>query len=272
MIDKLTKEQEEKIPQYLNKWLDIGYRTETIDRTKASDFVSFLYSDILGMKVPSQLVFLDSPMACNLAINLLKKGTSQLDSQLGSQLYSQLDSQLSSQLGSQLRSQLYSQLYSQLGSQLDSQLDSQLSSQLYSQLSSQLDSQKLDYYSSYLSNIYLYYYWFYTYDYILNELFPNKVDKFKKFTRFMEGLKHIHHIYIFDDIVFLSDFPKAIHKTSEGKLSNRYGKALEYRDSYGIYMIDGKEAKAKNLANNELNRLMYPELDHSGEFIVIPSL
>jgi hypothetical protein len=37
-------------------------------------------------------------------------------------------------------------------------------------------------------------------------------------------------------------------------------------------MIDGKEAKAKNLANNELNRLMYPELDHSGEFIVIASL
>jgi hypothetical protein len=88
----------------------------------------------------------------------------------------------------------------------------------------------------------------------------------------MEGLKEIHFIYIFDDIVFISDFPKFIHKTKDGRLHNKYSKALEYRDSYGIYMIDGKQAKTKEIANSHFNRTLYPDFDYSGDSIVIPYL
>ena len=156
MINKLTAEQIAKIPGYFEKWRKIGHEYTVIDREKAIKLLKkYLgYADIK----PKYFFFFDSPMVCELAINIMKKFTTnklgsqldsqlyrQLSSQLYSQLYSQLDRQLSSQLDSQLdrqlSSQLSSQLRSQLSIQLSSQLYSQLDIQLYSQLSSQLDIQ-----------------------------------------------------------------------------------------------------------------------------------
>jgi hypothetical protein len=93
MISKLTPEQESKIPEYLNYWLSIGLRTETIDRKKAKEAVDFLYTNILKMDKPKQYTFLDSPMACQLFLN----GSNQLGNQLRNQLGNQLGNQLRNQ-------------------------------------------------------------------------------------------------------------------------------------------------------------------------------
>jgi hypothetical protein len=137
-ISKLTKEQESKIPEYIQKWVDLA--SQPIDRAK-----SLVLAKEIWQKEKPLIFFTESvENTLNLIIFILKENkikASQLHSQLHSQLYSQLYSQLHSQLYSQLHSQLYSQLHSQLHSQLDSQLDSQLYSQLHSQLYSQLHSQ-----------------------------------------------------------------------------------------------------------------------------------
>jgi len=264
MIKELTKKQEELVPVYLKKWLDVGYRTETIDQEKCKKAIDFLYADILSMEKPKYYVFLDSPMACQLAMNLIKGSSidvnqlrSQLDSQLDSQLYNQLGSQLDSQLDnqlynqlrsqleSQLGSQLYNQLRSQLGSQLYNQLRSQLGSQLYNQLYNQLDSQlysqKLTYFYSSGGNWWPRYYWLWSYDFILNELFPEKTKQpeFLKFNKYMEGIKQYHQIYLCKEIVFTSDFPKEINLNSENRLHSDIGAALEYRDGYSIHALNG---------------------------------
>jgi hypothetical protein len=137
MITKLTPEQEQLIPVYLQKCLDVGYRTKPLDKTKAEKAIEFMYK-LMGKPTP-QIIYAKSPMA-GLMVAALRT-ESQLGSQLESQLGSQLESQLRSQLWSQLGSQLESQLRSQLRSQLESQLWSQLESQLWSQLESQLWSQ-----------------------------------------------------------------------------------------------------------------------------------
>jgi hypothetical protein len=226
MITKLTETQEKQIPVYLKKWLDVGYRTKTIDRDKAKIAVNFLYEKILKISAPKYVVFLDSPMMCQMAMNFLGEDSSQL--------YSQLDSQLDSQL----RSQLYSQLYSQLGSQLRSQLDSQLDSQLGSQLDSQLGKK---YFYESISNWYLRYYWFWTYDYVLNEIFPEKAEKpeFKLFNEFMNNMQELHYVYMCKDIVFLSDFPSEINLNSEKRLHSDKNEALLYRDGYGVFALNG---------------------------------
>ncbi len=151
-ITHLTKEQEEQIPEYINKWVNCA--STPMDKEKASYWTKELYK-FMGKEEPI-IIYGDSPgntiklaWLFLLLFNNKEEKTKQLDSQLysqlssqlGSQLGSQLYSQLDSQLGSQLDSQLGSQLYSQLDSQLSSQLDSQLGSQLYSQLDSQLGSQ-----------------------------------------------------------------------------------------------------------------------------------
>ena len=172
-INKLTSEQEARIPEYLNKWVAVASqpldREKTVKITKelfgedktiivaesiqnSIDVIKFIskgkkieYNSQIDSQLESQL---DSPLYSQLRSQLY----SQLESQLSSQIDSPLESQLYSQLDSQLNSQLYSQLNSQLSSQLNSQLDSQLYSQLSSQLQSQLSSQLRSQLSSQLSS------------------------------------------------------------------------------------------------------------------------
>jgi hypothetical protein len=70
MIDKLTKEQEDQIPVYLKKWLDIGYRTASMDREKVKSGVEFLYKTFLHMDAP-EIHFVDSPIAAQKLANEL---------------------------------------------------------------------------------------------------------------------------------------------------------------------------------------------------------
>src|SRR3972149_11923506 len=98
MITKLSKKQEKLIPIYQKKWLD-QFHSLSFDENKAKDFVDWLYA-LIDKKPPIKIV-LDSPLAVQLAVNILKK--TNFNSQLNSQLDSQLDSQLNSQLHSQLR-------------------------------------------------------------------------------------------------------------------------------------------------------------------------
>ena len=142
-IKKLTPEQEKRLVEFREEWLNIGLCCAPADFETGDEVIKGFYKR-LGKNEPVILHF-SSPAMCELAVNFvfaaLAGRPGQLRSQLRSQLYSQLRSQLRSQLDSQLRSQLRSQLDSQLDSQLRSQLDSQLGSQLHSQLRSQLGSQ-----------------------------------------------------------------------------------------------------------------------------------
>jgi len=133
-INKLTSEQEARIPEYLNKWVAVA--SQPLDREKTVKITKELFGE------DKTIIVAESIQNSIDVIKFISKGKKiEYNSQLSSQLYSQLSSQLESQLNSPLYSQLRSQLYSQLRSQLDSQLESQLESQLYSQLESQLSSQ-----------------------------------------------------------------------------------------------------------------------------------
>jgi hypothetical protein len=213
VITSLTKEQEELVPTYLNKWLQVGYRVDTINRTKAEEAINFLYEKIMNIDKPKQVIFLDSPMACNMFLNLLDKN--------------QLENQLENQLWNQLRNQLGNQLWNQLGNQLDNQLRNQLG-----------NDYKLENYSIWENS----YYWHY--DFILNELFPEKISYFNIYLEYLKHSKELHYCYLYREIAILSDFPKTIKIDSSTKLHSEIGKALEYRDGYGFFANNGKIANS----------------------------
>ncbi|MEP0793021.1 hypothetical protein NDI44_00495 [Trichocoleus sp. DQ-A3] len=60
-IEKLTPEQEALIPVYREKWRDIAYSTEPIDREKAAKAVKAVY--ILIELSEQEILFYDSPYA-----------------------------------------------------------------------------------------------------------------------------------------------------------------------------------------------------------------
>ena len=52
MIESLTKEQEAKIPEYVDKWIKIGTCTDRIDHTLAHKIAVYYYEKIVTKKVP----------------------------------------------------------------------------------------------------------------------------------------------------------------------------------------------------------------------------
>ena len=142
MITSLTKEQEARIPEYVDKW--IGYASSEVDFARAKSAIERVYG--LMKKDKPVVLIANGPVDAfwsAVAIQLLrkdKKSTRSLSLRWDSPLGSTLSSTLSSTLYSSLYSTLDSSLDSSLRSSLDSTLDSSLGSSLYSSLSSSLSS------------------------------------------------------------------------------------------------------------------------------------
>ena len=202
MINELTEDQERKLPEYFAKWNRVGKEYAPIDREKTVPLLK-KYLGFADIK-PKIFLFLDSPMACQLSINFLKKLDSQLDSQLSRQLYSQL------------------------------------SSQLYSQLSSQLSRQKLDFFPLgwfyQRGNIGAGYAAFY--DFLVSEVIKPSDEVLRVWNIFKTITQTMHYFFIFRDIVFISEKPRHLH-FSGNNLHSAKGPAAEYKDGYSLHALNG---------------------------------
>ena len=70
MIEKLTKEQEAKIPKYCEKWAKVGFNTKPIDRAESEKAIK-KYLSVAGIKC-DKVLFFSSPAMCNLAYAVFK--------------------------------------------------------------------------------------------------------------------------------------------------------------------------------------------------------
>jgi hypothetical protein len=151
MIDKLTPEQEAKIPEYLQKYYDKVYRSQPIDRNMCEESITYIYKQA-GYKAP-YVWYVESPLMAQIVANLLtNKDYSNLESNLRSNLrnnlwsylesnlWSYLESNLESNLGSNLRNNLRSNLANNLWNNLRSNLESNLANNLRNNLRSNLES------------------------------------------------------------------------------------------------------------------------------------
>lgn len=76
-IDKLTPEQEARLPEYADKWIAIGKSTAPADRFKAAEGIRDIYVDA-GRKEPEYIVWCNSPMELTTLYSLAKEETEAL--------------------------------------------------------------------------------------------------------------------------------------------------------------------------------------------------
>ncbi len=75
-IEKLTKEQEAKFPEYIKKWTNIGLCTKRANRGKAENACKNAYK-IAGLEEPKIILWAESPMGLLLTSKLIKEITKQ---------------------------------------------------------------------------------------------------------------------------------------------------------------------------------------------------
>ncbi len=132
MIEKLTREQEALIPVIREKWKNIAFSTEPIDRQQVTEAIKAAYA-LIGRNEPKIIIF-DSPLAVILEL------TSSLDNKIESKIFKNstgLKKFTFVQVSGELEPQLFSGLITPF--MLSSQVEEQLKEQLLYSLSNLKD-------------------------------------------------------------------------------------------------------------------------------------
>ena len=90
-IDKMTPEQEAKIPEYLNRYLKDGRRTTPLNQTKVEELITKLYEEWLGKAKPI-IVYCQSPLQLCIFPSIYREiGKLGSENNLGNNLWNNLE-------------------------------------------------------------------------------------------------------------------------------------------------------------------------------------
>src|SRR3990172_2802890 len=133
-LEKLTKEQEQKIAVHRNKWLDKVFKYQLFEKNtfeSVKDSMIEMY-DFCGLKKPIVLL-VDSPYACQIAANMFNN-----KKQVWDQVADQVRSQVWGQVGDQVRDQVRDQVGDEVWGQVRSQVRDQVGNQVWDQVGNQV--------------------------------------------------------------------------------------------------------------------------------------
>ena len=112
-INELTKEQESKFTDYVNKWLEIGLCTKRANRALAERYCRDVYKSA-GLEEPKFIFWAKSPIGLLLTAKFLKELFLK-----GYKPYSEMNlDQVWDQVGDQVREQVRAQVYDQVSDQV----------------------------------------------------------------------------------------------------------------------------------------------------------
>jgi len=218
MINTLTKKQVEKIAEYRERGIALGFRTGAIDRSLAEKYTKKLNE---FLKRPNgSTIIMHGPLHAWIATCLLSKGQ-QVEQQVGQQVEQQVWQQVRQQVWQQVRQQVEQQVWQQVRQQVEQQVGQQVRQQVGSFVWPYLDGH---WWASYIV-------W---------------TDYFAEVLK-MELPEHsiINDTVSFDLIyplesgtVVFSDCPQYIHRNASG-LHKDGGPSLEYADGTRCWALNG---------------------------------
>jgi len=267
-LEKLSQEQETHLEVVKNEWLELCNSCPELNEKESVKLVEWMYK-ISGLKKPV-IVFLDSPIACQIgceyALKLMHMKENQVGNQVGNQVRSQVRSQVWSQVGNQVGNQVWSQVRSQVWNQVESQVENQVGNQVESQVWNQVESQVW----SQVENQVRSQVWSQVGNQVRNQVENMKMEyktfswrgsifdygwlsfykafedfgivKHKDFKKFYTMVKksHIFMMIQLDGLCVVSRFPEHIKRDSDdGSMSSDQVPALKFKDGYEMHYLDG---------------------------------
>ena len=145
MIESLTKEQEERLPEFRDKWLKIGLSCEPLDFEKAKNAAIRAYREA-GLDPPGMFFRFRSPVEAAYADTLIqslltKRGADQVKDQVKDQVWDQVRAQVRDQAWAQVKDQVWDQVWAQVGDQVWDQVGAQVKDQVRDQVGAQVRDQ-----------------------------------------------------------------------------------------------------------------------------------
>jgi hypothetical protein len=260
-IEKLTPEQAKRMPEFRDAWLNAGLSTERADRQRAQAGVKLAY-EAAGLKPPTLIIWLDSPMAGAIGATLLsntpKAGAKvrdqvcdQVCDQVRGQVCDQVGGQVRGQVWDQVRGQVWGQVWDQVRGQVWDQVGGQVGGQVWDQVGGQVGGQVWDQVRGQV--------WDQVWDQVRGQVgravYGQHDAGWLAFYDFfatacgLESAKRLHGLnevaqssgwwWPFEHAVILTERPTEIHRNAEHRLHNDGGPALLYPDGFGIWALNG---------------------------------
>ena len=220
-LTRLTPAQQRLLVEVRQEWIDRFNRLE-FDEQASRAFVAFLYR-LAGQPAPVTVV-LDSPLALQVAANLLagKRG------QVGDQVFDQVEAQVWDQVGGQVSGQVMSQVRGQV--------EAQVRSQVGGQVRSQVGDHKLHYFSESLYGRCDDAGWVSFFD------FFDRLGLIQSplFTEYRQGLKGgLFSFIALDGLALVSRPPVFLNRDARGRMHCLDDCAIAFADGFGLHYVHG---------------------------------
>jgi hypothetical protein len=200
-IDRMTPEQEAKIPVYLDKYLKAGRRTAPMDQVKVEELITKLYEGWLGGTKPL-IVHCQSPLQLCVFPSIYRE-IGKLDLNRNN-----LENNLENNLRNNLRNNLWNNLGNNLWNNLRNNLRNNLWNNLENNLWNNLENTQ---FVSELNNIHWCSWWWNyraVHEFAHTEIIGTYPEGCKEKLDFVNELfAEVHAIVPYKGICFVSDFP-----------------------------------------------------------------
>jgi len=268
-IEKLTQLQEMQLIEHRNEYLKRGLSTDSINKNLTKESISRLYKNI--NKPEPYFWFCESPMMCQLIINILKNANlrdnisanlrdnlrANLYDNLSANLYANLGDNISANLRDNLRANLRVNLYANLSDNLYDNLSANLSANLRVNLYANLrDNLRANLYDNLSANLRVNL--LANLEYVSTCFWGNMDNHWIAYYQYPRKYLNLDYKelggildiwddigkscswwYPFENIVFVSDRPCEIHKNAKGQLHKDSTPALLFMDGYCLWMLNG---------------------------------
>ena len=261
MKNSLTPQEEKLMYQVRDEWLSniFEYKLK-LDKKKAKKAINNLYK-FSELKEPKFIIFVDSPLAIQYAVNMLKSGITlggqvwgqvgdQVRGQVWDQVRGQVWDQVRGQVRDQVRGQVGGQVWGQVGDQVRGQVGDQVRDQVRGQVWDQVGDQVRDQVRGQVWGQKIEWFdfsycgigdwgWCSFYDFF-NRIGILKNDGFEQYLEFLDA--GIYDVVMLSNICVACPLPKKISRIEERgmmRLHSNNGMAIEWGDGYGQNYLYG---------------------------------
>jgi hypothetical protein len=297
-ITKLTQQQIDKLPAWVEKWIDIGLSTQPADFESATEAALRAY-ELCGLKQPMIVLRMGSPYAATtggcMAWGILREFRSQVlnqvwgqvESQVRSQVWSQVESQVESQVWGQVGGQVLNQVWGQVRSQVRSQVGGQVESQVWGQVESQVRSQVWSQVESQVeSQVWgqvggqvesqvgiaagnnrggAFWSGWCSYISFLRDNCGWAGDTLSRFEIDETLTKSCGWVWWHESVLAISDRPESINRNNNGQLHSESGPSMAYRDGWKLWHINGIAVDEQIIMRPETQTVKQIDAEQNGD-------
>ena len=205
-INELTPEQEARLPEWREKWLEIGLSCEPLAFDAAKKAASKAYL-AAGLTPPQTWLRFSSPVGAAIGLFAWAQVGDQVWDQVWTQVGDQVGDQVWAQVGDQVRDLVWAQVWAQVGAQVGDQV-----------------------YGSHDASWLSFYHFLYT---------VMGLESVQPLTGMFELAQVCGWWAPYQNVCALQDRHSELYRDPMGRLHNENGPAVLYRDGWGVYVWHG---------------------------------